>query len=212
MSSKDKILAKLRSAAAPFEDVATPPHDVRVSPMDATDRDALVARFVAEAEALSCKVHQPSSASDAVAVVMEIVGDDKRVLMWDAEHLPLDGIGDALKAAGVASAELRDRDVRVGLTGADAGLAATGSVVVVSGAGKSRQASMLTPVHIALVKKDVIVPDIETYYEAQAANPEAFRKASNVAVISGPSKSADIAMELILGMHGPGELHLILLD
>lgn len=211
-SSKDKILGKLRSAKKPFADVPAPAHDVRLDPMPDTSPAALLARFIEEAKALHCDIYEPATEAEAVKTVMQILGDDKTVMMWDAEHLPLSGLADALQSAGIEAAELRDRDVRVGLTGVDAALAATGSLVVMSGAGKSRQASMLPPVHIALVKKDQILPELETFYEQQAKNAAAFRAVSNVVVISGPSKSADIAMELILGMHGPGEVHIILLD
>jgi L-lactate dehydrogenase complex protein LldG len=106
----------------------------------------------------------------------------------------------------------QDGGVRVGLTGVDAALAATGSVVVVSGSGRARAASLVPPIHIAVVAASQIVPDLESWWAVQkAAGLEQIRQHSNVVVITGPSRTADIAMQLVMGMHGPRELHLVLL-
>lgn len=57
-----------------------------------------------------------------------------------------------------------------------------------------------------------IVPDLESWMAAQRADGfAAMRGASNIVVVSGPSRTADIAMELVMGMHGPRELHIVLL-
>lgn len=210
-NSRDTILNKLKAARTPFEDVE-PIEEKRhmVSLSDATP-DELYARFVTEATALACEIHEANSSSDAIEIVLDLLGDDTKTLMWDAEHIPLPGLGDALQQKGIQAADMRDESVRVGITGVDAALAATGSLVVVSGRGKARQASLLPISHIAVVRRVQILPDIETFYAHQRERGlDQFRESSNVAVISGPSKSADIAMELIHGMHGPGSVHIVI--
>lgn len=103
-----------------------------------------------------------------------------------------------------------DPSVRVGLSGAPAALAATGSLVLASDTGQYRNASLLPPVHIVIVTTSQIIPDFESWIAEQRANQlDHFRRSSNIVLISGPSKTADIAMELILGMHGPVELHVV---
>jgi L-lactate dehydrogenase complex protein LldG len=85
-------------------------------------------------------------------------------------------------------------------------------VVVMSGNGRYRAASLLPPVHIAVVTASQIVPDLESWWALQkAAGLEQIRQHSNIVVITGPSRTADIAMQLVMGMHGPRELHLVLL-
>ena len=68
-------------------------------------------------------------------------------------------------------------------------------------------ASLLPPIHIAVLRSEQIIKDLESWVALQ----QDFGEASNIVVISGPSKTADIAMELVLGMHGPQEVHLLLI-
>ena len=182
-------------------------------PVHDTTPGGLRTRFIAEAEKLSATVHQPASDSEAVAQIMKLISDDKKVLSWDFAHLPLQGLQTALTDARIEVADARDDSVRVGITGCEAALAATGSLVAASGTGKARSASLLAAVHIAIVRADQIQVDFETWIEQQRQQGlDTFRAVANVVLISGPSRTADIAGELNLGVHGPGELYIILLS
>ena len=97
------------------------------------------------------------------------------------------------------------------ITGADAALAETGSLVVTSGPGKSRMVSLLPPVHIALVPVSRLTNDIFTYMAAQGNNTPDTMPANRV-FITGPSKSGDIEQILALGMHGPKRCIVILYE
>lgn len=87
----------------------------------------------------------------------------------------------------------------VGVSGAIAALAETGSVVVQSGPGRSRLATLLPPVHVAFVAASQLTTDIFTWV---AARPDPLP--ANLVFISGPSKTADIEQTLAVGVHGPG--------
>jgi len=97
----------------------------------------------------------------------------------------------------------------LGLTGADAGLAETGSVVLASGPGRSRMASLLVPVHVAVLRVDRLVDSISTLL---ATRGDLVAAGSNLVAITGPSRTADIEHTLSRGVHGPGEVHVILLE
>lgn len=86
----------------------------------------------------------------------------------------------------------------VGLSSATAALAETGSVIVASGAGGSRLATLLPPVHVALVPASRLTSDIFTWTAARDG-----RFPANVTLISGPSKTADIEQTMAIGVHGP---------
>ena len=79
--------------------------------------------------------------------------------------------------------------------------------------GKHRVTSLLPPIHIAIVRRNQILADLETWVARQREpGIDRFRALSSIMIISGPSRTADIAMQLVMGMHGPRELHIILVD
>ena len=93
----------------------------------------------------------------------------------------------------------------VGVSRAAYGLADTGSVVLLASPAEPRSRSLLPPVHVTVVAVDDILPGLPELFAA--LGPEL---ASSVAIVTGPSRSADIQQTLAVGVHGPGEVHLIL--
>jgi L-lactate dehydrogenase complex protein LldG len=94
---------------------------------------------------------------------------------------------------------------RAGVSRAVYGLADTGSVVLAASPDEPRSASLLPEVHISLLAEDRILPDLEALFEAlEGELPSA------LAIITGPSRSADIEQKLAVGVHGPGEVHIVL--
>jgi L-lactate utilization protein LutC len=92
-----------------------------------------------------------------------------------------------------------------GVTKAICGLADTGSILIVDGEGESLHASLLPEVHIAVLKKSAILPSLENAMNL-------VRESKAAVFITGPSRTADIEMTLTIGVHGPGELHVFLVD
>jgi len=101
----------------------------------------------------------------------------------------------------------------VGITGADYGLADTGTLVLRSVSGQDRGSSLLPPVHITLLERSRILPGSDELISilAEDTKHEGSMK-SCITLITGPSKTADIELTLVRGVHGPGELFVILLD
>lgn len=93
----------------------------------------------------------------------------------------------------------------VGISGADAALAETGSVVISSGPGYSRLVSLLPPVYIALVATSQLTTDLFTWTAARLEPPPAA-----LTIISGPSKTADIEQTMAIGVHGPRRFIVVL--
>ena len=211
MSSREKILGKLRSGKRPFPHITPPQEHQPVLPLADKSAGALYGRFTTEAAKVDCTVHEAQTNEAAISEILQIVADDQTISSWDLAHIPLPGLAAALDAANIACVG-QDASVRVGLTGVDAALATTGSLVILSGNGRPRAASLLPLIHIAVVAASQILPDLESWWAAQkAAGLEKTRQHSNISVITGPSRTADIAMQLVMGMHGPRELHLVLL-
>lgn len=113
----------------------------------------------------------------------------------------------------IAGSSLREHSDTIGMsiTRADYGIAATGTLVVVSDSEDIRLATMLPAVHVALlpesgIRKNVreIEPDLDMLLKSE--------KPSYTAFITGPSRTADIERVLAIGVHGPVALHLLIIN
>lgn len=98
------------------------------------------------------------------------------------------------------SVKLRDfcATAVAGISGGQAALAETGSVVLASGPQSSRMATLLPPVHIALVPESKLTADLFTWTAARQGDVPA-----SLTLVSGPSKTADIEQTMAIGVHGP---------
>ncbi|MGH3017673.1 MAG: LutC/YkgG family protein [Gaiellaceae bacterium] len=81
-------------------------------------------------------------------------------------------------------------------------LADTGSIVLAASPEEPRGASLLPDVHVTLVSEDVILAGLEELFSAVGGDLP-----SSLAIVTGPSRSADIEQLLTVGVHGPGEVH-----
>ena len=130
----------------------------------------------------------------------------QEILSWDALLLP-EGLLSALTGAGIQvvypaqGAMLDAGKIRVGLTGAIAAAAETGSLALPGGSGRSLTASLLPEVHIVVLHQENVLAGLDELLSL----PEMTNSAASV-LVSGPSRTADIEMTLTIGVHGPGEL------
>ena len=95
-----------------------------------------------------------------------------------------------------------------GITTVAAAVAETGSLLVVSGPRTPRSTSLIPPIHVALVAASQIVPDLVDVF----ARLDAHDLPAGIALITGPSKTADIEGVLVTGVHGPGHVIIILVS
>lgn len=213
MSSRNQILSKLRQAQKPFTDieqVKERQHAIRLSD---TSPNALKTRFIEEAEKLGCFVYPVEDEGEAIIKILGLIEDEKQVLAWDNEHLPIGNLSQVLADKNISIASHDDGKTLIGITGVDLALAATGSLILRSGKGKYRTTSLLPDKHIIVLRSQQIIPDFETWVQQEGETGyAAFKQNSNTTIISGPSKTADIGQILVKGAHGPRQVHIILID
>jgi L-lactate dehydrogenase complex protein LldF len=119
--------------------------------------------------------------------------------------------------AAVARKQLRESFINadMGISGANIAIADSGTLVLVTNEGNGRLVTTLPPIHVALVGVEKIVPSVDEATEVlKLLAPSATGQKISVYVsyTTGPSRSADIELSLAIGVHGPKEVHIILVD
>lgn len=224
-SSRDRILSKLRSAQRPFHDAPPRPQTYHpVTHIDDTTPEGLLRRFTEELTRLSGEVFVVDGDDEARTKVMALLKahNTTHLLAWHFNRIPVKKLRDAIEAEGIriSQPDIRDefraetlediRHAQVGLTGADAALATTGSLVVTTEPGKGRIPTVLPPVHIAVIRLEQMLPRFEDWLaQERAAGMASVYNSANICFITGPSRTGDIEMQLILGVHGPGQVQVV---
>lgn len=116
-----------------------------------------------------------------------------------------------------ARVELRQAfiDADMGISGANILIAETGSLVIVANEGNDRLVTTLPPIHVAVVGYEKLV---ETFDDAAAILKLLARSGTGqkitayTSIITGPSRTTDIEKALAIGVHGPKEVHVVLVD
>lgn len=177
--------------------------------------------FAREVEAVGGQAHLVEHWS-GVRDVLEAVTKERSVrsaLLW--QHPVLDRAAvrawlaakqvEAYDHASLASLPESVRHQRrmqadLGISSVDWAIAETGSLVLCSQPGQERVVSLLPPVHVAIVARDQIVPDVLDAF--RQLDPQ--KLPSNVVLVTGPSKTGDIELQLTTGVHGPGQWHVVI--
>lgn len=100
-------------------------------------------------------------------------------------------------------------DSPAGITSSHSAIAATGSIVLWPTVNEPRSLSLVPPVHIVIVDANTIHSDFAHLIKAQQWQD---KLPTNIVLVSGPSKTADIQQTLAYGAHGPKELIVLLLN
>ena len=209
MNSRESILAGIRAALQrrPGEPPdSVPPPRIAVPQKSADER---VRQFLAAVEALAGKAYLASSPEDVRNYVCAQLAGREAIaasspVLAECGITELPGV-----RSGVTDSSLHRElcaSAAIGITSATWALADTGSLVMVASAEEPRLISLLPPIHIAIVPRDRILGSLDELF-ATAPNPEEL--ASSMVLITGPSRTADIEQILVRGVHGPGEIHVV---
>ena len=186
-----------------------------------SDQD-LVAQFVAAASDVGASIHRASTGAEVRELVLGIATaiSARSFITWDEAHLGVLGVcpflevagleevaksGDSNRVSFLAAAETAD----VGVTGSIGGLADSGTLILNHGSGRARIASLLPPVHIAILRADQLHASLVSFCRD---NPDALEASSNQVFVTGPSRTGDIEMILTTGVRGPKEVHIVIVE
>jgi L-lactate utilization protein LutC len=213
LMSREAILHKVRTALGRVagEGIAEPPPvRLRVDEhLEAMDLEPRVASMMRAVEALAGKTRRAATRENARAYVGAVL-DGRTAVASNAPFLRECGIVDL---AGVQSGFTDAAALRalcatadVGITSADYALADTGTLVMLASPAEARLISLLPPVHIAVVPKERLLSGLDELFTIL---PDPAARTSSMVLITGPSRTADIEQILVRGVHGPGEIHVV---
>lgn len=200
MSAREEILESVRRALADADTGwPTVPRGYRTASPSSSDTVDL---FVERVEDYRAVVTRCTSGDvpARIADVLAASGATRVVVPSGFEWPVTSGISDS----GQSAAELDELDAVV--TSATVAIATTGTIVLTHGSGQGRRALTLVPdLHICVVRADQVVRDVpEAVVLLDPARPQTW--------ISGPSATSDIELERVEGVHGPRNLHVLVVD
>ncbi len=208
--ARDYILHKTRTALGRSVGQApAPPPSVRIV-IPEVEVNRRIESFTAALTKLAGKVHVAASAAGACEYVAGVLAG-RSAVSSNAPFLAECGITSipGVRTGFTASDELRKiaSAADVGITSADYALADTGSLVLISSPDEARMISLLPPVHVAVVPVSRLLTSLDELFTVV---PHPAEVTSSMLLITGPSRTADIEQILVRGVHGPGEIHVVL--
>jgi L-lactate dehydrogenase complex protein LldG len=215
-TARERILDRLRRA--PRQELPRPAAPATAA---APERGAMVARLKSLMEAMRAEVHVVPAAQWLPPLKKILTERSIQTLLYG----PGSGIGSELRAAWEADASglpelvpyggpvetFKDQlfAVDAAVTTAAGAVADTGAIILRPDPHEPRLMSLVPPVHIALLPSAAIFPSLG---EAMREGRWSADMPTNLLLISGPSKTADIELTLAFGVHGPKELIVLILE
>jgi len=210
--SRENILHRVRTALGRSEGQppASPPA-VRLRPAE-TDRETRISSMLERVEALAGKTYRASTLEDACRFAASMLAG-KTAVASNAPFLATCGV---TALPGVRSGVTDREELRglcascdFGITSADYALGDTGTLVMLSSPEEARMVSLLPPAHLAIVPADRILGSLDELFTIL---PNPAERTSSMVLITGPSRTADIEQILVRGVHGPGEITVVVVD
>lgn len=201
--SKAVILQNLRSTLIKEEEISKSAEGLSLNPGLSIDQEKLETDFIENFKMVSGEVHLLGEEEELIEKINGLVREigAQSVSFWNMN--PLKSL-EFSPETDLATAD-------IGITGVDFAIAETGTLVLLSGPEQPRLTSLLPPVHISILEREKIVANIHVLFERLGEFYESYDKlCSCISFITGPSRTADIELNLTLGVHGPGRAILII--
>lgn len=239
MTARDEILSKVKKAlgkrdgaqADSLRSNVTPSPSPTHAPLSLQQIHLITeqqrAELIKQFEAALLRVGGHFSVAANAQMVCERVADiaaavkAKQAVGWHSPWLQQLGLPKCfaeLNIEFITDAECADKaafinaaaEAAIGITPVDYALADSGTLCLLAKKNQPRTASLLPPIHIAVLQPRQIIRGLDDLFALLPADSRELSSA--VTLITGPSRTADIELTLVVGVHGPQQLHVILAD
>lgn len=187
------------------------------------EQDELVAIFRENGNSLNMSSHVVATFAEASAVVIELIrskdpefNHTKHVISHDHPDIAALQLWNRFNREAVtihttfsSDQQIKEKTIAsfIGITAPTIGVADSATLIQLTEPGRPRSTSLLPSIHIAILKRENIVADLQEAYTLLQGRAHL----DSFVFISGPSKTADIEAHMVYGAHGPREVHLIIL-
>ena len=219
--AREEILGKVREAlggrsrtqpAGKVMPVPAIPSTARIASRTTGAPEAELEQLLAEIRKLSGVTRRLATRDELRGALAELVKTEavKKATLWSTPDLVAWDVEGSLRTLGVEIVSPQaDRRIvagcELGVTGADAALPETGTLLLRSAPDRPRVVSLLPRVHLAILTPAALRPDLhQAFAEAKGAGYSV--------LVTGPSRTADIELTLTLGVHGPKSLYAWVMD
>lgn len=179
-------------------------------------KQTLINRFIEEFTRMKGTVKAVLSEDEIKEFIIELIEDRAadHLAIWETGFLKRINLKEFLWDRGIRFASPLNKEemarAGIGITEADFAIADTGTMVLLSDKNRPRTVSLVPPIHIAIIRSDVIVENIFDLFqslETRFPQPGGVSEVTScMTFITGPSRTADIELNLTLGVHGPKEV------
>jgi len=208
-SAREEILGNVQAALGrrSGSDIAPIPPTVRVPPRKPGDPEVEIAQLLAEIGKLSGVTRRLASRDELREALADLVKTEavRKATLWTTPNLTTWDVAGTLKDLGVDLVSPQaDKhlvaECELGVTGVDAALPETGTLLLRSSPERPRVVSLLPRVHLAILTPAALRADLhQAFTEA--------KDAGYCVLVTGPSRTSDIELTLTLGVHGPKALY-----
>ncbi len=200
--SRENILHKVRTAIG--RSAGQPPAAPPAVRLRLPAKENLERKFLDAVASVAGKPYLAASKEDARAYADSLSAGKKIVVSRSA----------SLAECGLTASEYSTKDelrdlcasADLGITSADYALADSGTLVMMSSPEEARMISLLPVMHLAIVPRERILSGLDELFTLV---PLPADRTSSMVFITGGSRTADIEMILVRGVHGPGEVHVV---
>jgi len=210
----NEILEKIKRYSEPLKDKLS----FEGESEEVYNIEILLNRFKEEALKIDSKVIICNKPDDVIGEIKNIVSKHSSVVFNNAID---NDIFNNIKSEFVDKKIILAKDIEnnfkfelsninVSITLPEFLIAETGTAVIKSSVNEPRLLSVLTEESIILAKKEQILPSMSSFLKKLKEKKEEINSTSAYVFITGPSRTADIEKNLVIGVHGPAELYYII--
>jgi L-lactate utilization protein LutC len=205
--SRENILHRVRTGlgrSAGDPAAAPPPVRLRIPEVEMEERIATMRMRIEALAGKTARTIDPRSyVAGAIAGKTAVASNSAYLAECGIATLP------GVRSGIVDREELREvcATADVGITSADYALADTGTLVMIASPQEARLVSLLPPAHIAVVPRDRILTGLDELFTLAPLPADV---TSSMVLITGPSRTADIEQILVRGVHGPGQITVVI--